>query len=133
MQLTLLVPESNPDGHMTDPILFTFMASAAQDTARAPGYHMGNSDMSCREILGSWPHKLPDSDGKSNNRRKMAPTCGDARVSRESALLGQCYSHLLLHDPGAHTIETVSLGERTGDRGKASCKTCHGQTSTIYV
>lgn len=63
----------------------------------------------------------------------MALMCGDARVSRESAILGQCYSHLLLHAPGAHAIETVSLGERTGDRGKASCKTRHGQSSIIYV
>lgn len=57
-------PREQPRWHTTDPILFTFVTSAAQDTARAPGYHMGNSDVSCREILGRWPHKLPDSDGK---------------------------------------------------------------------
>lgn len=111
MQLTLPVPESNPNGHMTDPIIFTFMVSAAQGTAQAPGYHTGNSDVSCREILGSWPHRLPDPDG---NNRENGPDVG--MPDRMSALSGQCCLHVLLHEADAHTTESVLRGEDRGSR-----------------
>lgn len=58
--------------------------------------HTGNSHVSCTEVLGSWPHQLPGSEGKSNNDKgqKMALDCAETPKCPGSLLFRANAAHI---------------------------------------